>query len=384
MADDYRPDPVQRADGGSIATAPFWSSYWLDSDQLTDRSKTPAPPARLLKQDPGRVSEWAKKTHGLESVIISTDHAVLVLFVDPMAAKHFSRQDLDGLRAHFPGKLGRTLTRPQVAHLLALRYLRLEAQWRRLICLDPAAKPHLPAKLPGHFGALGRSELYLFAKKEPYMEFGRHFFGGAGANASYWYHSETETVIGAFHAEGLKPAEMLARFDHLVAHDLVYQFRSFYHYVPAWIPHGIAHYFARRNKAVRNTYVIVGSPAKEHAAGWRWDPDGKRSGWEREARTLVRKGQSRPLLELGREHEYQQLHPRIHVQAWSMVDYMVAVSRSGFRTFLDEIMTKGEDESMLEVQQRAFMKGYGVNMVEFEKHWKAWVLRNKIRKRGRR
>ena len=59
LADDYRPDPVQRADGGSIATAPFWSSYWLDSDQLTDRSKTPAPPARLLKQDPGRGSEWA-------------------------------------------------------------------------------------------------------------------------------------------------------------------------------------------------------------------------------------------------------------------------------------------------------------------------------------
>lgn len=385
LASAWKPAPVVRDEEGLITKAPIWSSHWKNTGELAPKDvQTPAPPLMLLKQDTDRVLAWGVKDYKLRPVAISTPNAVLVFTLPAMSARAFSKEERAWLQGHFRKKLKRKLTPEQVAHALALRYLRLEDMWRELMCLDPDKEPHRPARLDGHYGSKGRSELYVFPKAEPYREFGRHFFGAAGQHASYWWHGQTEVIIGAFHGGGMDSGQLLARFDHMVAHDLVYQYRAFYHYLPAWVPNGIAHHFAQRNKKVKNTYILLGMPSKPHRAGWEWDKDGSKTNWWREAKALVRAGEARSITKLGLQTHYQELHPRYHVQAWSMINYMIGMGKGRFRTFMDEIKNKPEDESLLEVQQRAFLRGYGVNMVQFEKHWKQWVTKTKPPKRRKR
>ena len=384
LASSWEPAPVVRNAAGLITSAPIWSTYWRETGQLASEDvRAPAPPLRLLQQDVDRVLAWGVKEYKLKPVVISTPNAVLVFTLSGMPSKALSKDELKRLEGHFAKKLNRKLTPPQVAHVFALRYLHLEQMWRELMCLDPEETPHRPVRLRGHYGSKGRSELYVFPKAEPYREFGRHFFGAAGQHASYWWHGDTEVVIGAFHAGALDHGELLARFDHMVAHDLVYQYRAFYHYLPAWVPNGIAHHFARRNKNVRNTYILLGMPDRANRPGWEWDQDGTKRDWWREAKALVNAGEHRPITKLGLYTHYQELHPRYHVQAWSMVNYMLGMGKARFRTFMDEMKTKSEDESLLEVQQRAFLRAYGVNMVAFEQHWRRWVSKTRLPKRRR-
>ena len=124
-------------------------------------------------------------------------------------------------------------------------------------------------------------------------------------------------------------------------------------------------------------------PDRANRAGWEWDQDGTKRDWWREAKALVNAGEHRPITKLGLHTHYQELHPRYHVQAWSMVNYMLGMGKARFRTFMDEMKTKSEDESLLEVQQRAFLRAYGVNMVAFEQHWRRWVSKTRPPKRRR-
>ncbi|MAB90677.1 MAG: hypothetical protein CMJ90_14640 [Planctomycetes bacterium] len=384
LAASWKPEPVVRNDAGLVISAPIWSTYWANAGQLApEDSRVPIPPRALLKQEVPKVLAWGAKEYELEPIVIATPNAVLVFSLKSMPAKAFSAEERGWLQGHFTQKLKKKLTPAQVAHALGLRYLRLEQMWRELLCLDAKEASHRPARLAGHFGSKGRSELYVFPKDEPYREFGRHFFGAAGQHASYWWHGETEVIIGAFHAGELKHGEFLARFDHIVAHDLVYQYRAFYHYLPAWVPNGIAHHFARRNKEVRSTYILLGAADSAHQAGWKWDEGGARRDWWREAKALVRAGDQQSITKLGMSTHYQELPPRAHVQAWSMVNYMIGMGKDRFRTFMDEMKSKSEDESLLEVQQRAFLRAYGVNMVVFERNWKRWVSKTRPPKRRR-
>lgn len=386
LAKGWSPAPVVRDAEGRIKSAPFWSSHWKKSGELLPDAEVPAPPIMLLKQEPDRVLAWGVKEYKLKPVIIATPHAILYIALPKQPAKVMSAEEKEWLQAQFPKKLKSKLTPVQVAHLYGLRYLKIEAMFEDLLCLNEKAEDYRPGRFGGgaHYGSKGRSELYVFPEEDPYREFGRHFFGVAGAHASYWWHSETETIIGAFHSEGLKPDEVNGRFHHLVAHDLVYQYRAFYHYIPAWIPNGVAHHFARRTGKVKNTYMILGGADKRYKDAWEWDKKGTKQDWWREAKILVKSGSARALTQLGLQTHYQELDPRYHVQAWSMINYIIGMGKGRFRTFLDEIMDKKDDDSILQVQQRALLRACGVNMVQFERHWKEWVGRTKPPKRRRR
>ena len=378
LAPGWMPQPVVRIASGLITHAPFWSSHWADTGQLAKVSNHPSEPKMLLKQPPENVLKWGKE-YKVKPVVIATPHAVLVLSFGPMPAKEMSRNEKAWLQTHFTKKLKRRLNPVQVAHLFGLRYLRLEAQFKDLLCLDPDTKHYRDLMVGGHFGSKGRSELYVFPKEEPYREFGRHFFGAHGKHVSWWWHKQTESVLGALYRGNARWPEFHARFDHLVAHNLSYQFRRFQHLLPAWVPNGIAHYFAKRHAKHRNTYILLGTPTSKHQTEWGWDKDN----WWSEVKTLVKSGEARRLTTLGIQTMYIDLGPRYHVQAWSLVNYMIGMGKVRFRTFLDVIMEDVDQDSILEVQQEAFLRAYGVNMVQFEKRWKGWVSRTKPPKRRR-
>jgi len=390
LADGWSPSAVVRDEEGRITAAPFWSSHWKATGEISPAANAPPAPTMMMKQEPGRVLAWGVKEYSLEPIVIATRHAVLYIALPAQSLKSITREEKEWLASHFPKKKLRSrLTPVQVAHLYGLRYLRLEAMWRDLLCLDSWRDGFRPPvrNLPDgpHFGSRGRSEMYVFSKEEPYREFGRHFFGAAGAHASYWYHADTESVIGAFHATDLKPTEVYGRFVHLAAHDLTYQYGGYYHHMPAWIPNGIGHYFARRLGKIKNTYILNGTPENKHKQAWEWDKAGNKQNWWREAKALVKSGSARALMQLGLQTRYVELEPRLHVQSWSMVHYIIGMGKGRFRTFLDEMMMMNDGDSLLQVQQRALLRGCGVNMVQFERHWKAWVHRTKPPKvRGNR
>jgi len=379
LAPGWVPRPVVRDGAGSITSAPMWSSHWADTAQFAADAQHPPRVVRLLKQDPGNVLRWGVKEYKLRPVVITTEHAVLVMDLGALRSREATAEERKWLAPHFRKKLKRKLSPVQVAHLYALRYLRCEAMFKDLLCLDGGAAHARDGRRP-HFGSLSRSELYVFSKEKPYQEFGRHFFGASGRRASWWWHKETETVIGALYMGEDAPPVFAARFDYMVAHNLLYQYEGFYHYIPAWIPTGLAHHFERRHEIHENTYLLLGLADGKYAAAWRWD----RPEWWREAKILVDSGEHRKLTVLGLQTKYIDLDPRYHVQAWSLVNYMLGMGKERFRIFIDVMKRKSDDESLLEVQQRALLEAYGVNQVQFESAWADWVRRTKPPKKRKR
>jgi hypothetical protein len=369
LAKEWKIPPVVRDGSGKVRAAPFWSSVWAEDRSLVPGADVPLRPETLMKQPTDRVLAWGTTDHGLKWDLLATEHAVLVLAMPRIPQRFVTKDELAWLKTHFDRIPSRGLTPNQAAHLYGYRYLKAEAEWMDLMSLWPDGESFLPSDLPDHFGSRGRSEMFVFSLDSPYQEFGRHFFGASGKWSSYWWLKETQTIVGACHMEGVTHPAFEARFHSLVAHNLLYQYRNFYFYIPAWVPAGLLHFFERRYPGRSNTYMMLGAPVKERALAWTWDKDR----WWTESKKMVTEEATMPITQLGLQFHYQDLEPRLHVQAWSLTTYMLSLGVPRYRTFIDTLLQKEENESILEAQQRAFIKAYGVNMVVFENAWKEWV-----------
>ena len=66
-----------------------------------------------------------------------------------------------------------------------------------------------------------------------------------------------------------------------------------------------------------------------------------------------------------------------HVQAWSMVSYMLSMDKERFRIFVDALKGQPPGDLDLVAHADAFKVAYGVNPVRFHRRWRAWVSRSR-------
>lgn len=373
LAGEWVPAPWVRGEGkdGKIRRGPFRCSACEEAGEYEENASLPPRALQLAKRPVADLETWWRKEHKLKPVTIAAAHAVLMLDLPPCSSKPLDTAERTWLEGHM-GKLKDALTPHQRAHLYAFRYLRMEARFLDLFCLDRDQR-HFIAPFPAqHLGAKGRSEVHLFPQEKAYQEFGRHFFGGCGRWTSFWFHEEVEACVAAFNGEGVSDPVLAARFDHQIAHHLLYQYRSFYNFLPVWFPEGLGHWFEKRHAVHENTICVLGL-LKEYVYA---DND-----WWKAAKDLVNLNEDLPLAQLAMQEKQHELKPKWHPQAWSLVNFMIGLGKDKFRRFLDVLKTKGDSESMVELQYRAIETAYGTDLVSFQKAWRNWVLATKPARR---
>ncbi|MAG56962.1 MAG: hypothetical protein CMJ83_11765 [Planctomycetes bacterium] len=375
LAEGWAPPSFVREPGkqGKITKSPFWCSRCADHGEYAKGARHPAPPEKLLNRPRSDMVATVQGKAKKPPIVLAMPRLILVCDLSPLSARMLKKYEIPWIREHFPKKKTK-LDQHAVAHLYAMRCLHLFAQWTDLMCLDPDRKEYRPADHGQTWGnpSMNRGEVWLFPAAEPYHQFCRQFFKGFGKWSSWWYVKPSNQVATLIHAGKLKDDILHARLDHMLAHQHLFEYRGHYYHLPVWIPEGIGHYFERRHEQKFDTFCLLGQPRQKDRSDWEW----KARKWKREVRSLVSKNEELPVTKLALSStSNQDLIPRYHVQAWSMINYMIGMGRGRFRTFIDGLKTKAEDDHVLEAHNNAFRRTFGVSAGQFQARWRGWVLK---------
>lgn len=350
--------------GAKMIGGPFRCSVCEADGQVSKEAALPKKAQRLGKRPADDVLAWWKDDMKLKPITIALEHSVMVIDLPPITSRGLPSEDRAWLEENFE-KVKDPITPHQRAHLYALRYLQMEAQISEILCIDPSHPSFKPPAPDKHFGSKGRTEIYLFPKEEPYREFGRHFFGGSGPLTSWWYHPEDEANVAALHGASPNDQVLAARFDHQMAHHLIYQYRGFNELLPAWVTEGIGHWFERRHATHENTYCILGL-----TKDWKFDE----IDWWSVVKDQINNNEDLPLHQLGQMTKLAELKPKHHPQAWSLTNFMLGIGTNRFRTFIDILKSRGAEESVAECHYRAIETAYECDLVTFQKAWRKWAM----------
>jgi hypothetical protein len=351
---------------GPYASGPFHCSECALAKKYAAGASLPSPPARLWKRPASDVIDWLRDDQKVKSIVISTEHVVLLIELPAMPVKWLEPHEKTWLAAHGED-LRKEVSSHARAHLYAYRFLRLQAAW-----LDLMGVTEGPRFVSGHkaknLGCKERGEVYVLAKAEVYRAFTRHFFGNFGPRSSWWYDIPTETVVAAFQAEEVTDTAFHGIFAHCMSHHLLMQYRGFYQTLPLWLVEGMGHFFQRRVKGSEPHRCVLGVEMVQPLPGDWWNA----------IKDKVRQGAHLPMVKFGTvDTKNFALKPDEHVQAWSVFSYLVSAGAKELRLFIDELKSRSLESSLAEAQLKACERALGVSTKGFEDAWKAWVLATK-------
>lgn len=373
------PAPERDPTTKEITQSPIRNGALMRQGHYARSAKLPPPVKKLYGQARPVITGWMEREHKLKPVVVAMENAVLVSALPGgVNPRKIPKVQKAWMTTQF-GKLKSRLDARQVAHLYALRYLEMEAKLNDLLMVGSKSRPKEARYDPGsNFGLRSRFEFYVFPTEKSYREFCRHFFGVFGLSSSWWFDPKAEVMIACMHTEGMSDAECAARFRNLVAHNVVHGWRGRNAKTPNWVAAGLGHYFENGHRGAKDTFVLNGTPEKQYKPAWDWKPG---RNWFTDVRKILSKSESKSMAQLAMIRDDVKLPPRLRVQSWSLVAFMLAQEGGRFRVFLDELKVPKELESELETQDRAIRKAYGVDMATFEKRWRAWVSKTKPPKR---
>lgn len=331
---------------------------------------------------------------GAQVVWLETEHfkigvslGLYTIDVNSKEEKAKIREELKELRKILPEvpakpkKLDRWLQ----AHLWAMR---LEAQYdqiEELLGVTPEMFPTGPGqtvdgKYMGEGPYLGMKSKFLvllFDKESAVGRYRQRFMNQSDAMPIRHLWPSTGSMLFACAREnpGLQSdTTMHCMTSFALTMNLVNAYKFYTHELPAWLPTGLAHWYARQINEKRNYFTEDKIFAETDKDVWNWGP---------RVRARV-------------DHEYFPTMAKMfeytdpismkyieHMMAWSRVDYLMATNPEGLSKFID-LMTgrlagKGVTitrEVVLAKQPEAFTEAFGITTAEQDEAWAEWVMKN--------
>lgn len=160
-----------------------------------------------------------------------------------------------------------------------------------------------------------------------------------------------------------------AHLTYNIAVNLVQGYRTHGHELPAWLTHGIAHWYSRH---VSPSHPIFERHLGTHAD----DRRGRFTSWGEYASRLIRRGALDPLEPLLQRTDPTRFGLDQHVASWFFVDYLMYARKEQFMRFfhLMKAPLPGRDsatllDQVLDRQQICFAETFGCTVATLEAEW---------------
>jgi hypothetical protein len=124
-----------------------------------------------------------------------------------------------------------------------------------------------------------------------------------------------------------------------------------------WVDEGVAHWFEERYFGLCDNYCYEEQNSNVDFKGGKWKPV---------VRKMVAAGEVAPAAEV-MQLNTDGLKLAMHAQSFSYCDYLFALDARKFHQLCRELRKKV-------AARDAFQKVYGINLLQFDEQWRAWVL----------
>jgi hypothetical protein len=124
-----------------------------------------------------------------------------------------------------------------------------------------------------------------------------------------------------------------------------------------WVDEGVSHWFEERYFGLCDNYCYEEQNTNVDFKGGKWKPV---------VRKMVAAGEVAPAAEV-MQLNTDGLKLAMHAQAFSYCDYLFALDGKKFHQLCRELRKKV-------TARDAFQKVYGINLLQFDEQWRAWVL----------
>ncbi len=274
-------------------------------------------------------------------------------------------------------------------HLTAYRLEKLYREFLELIGVEESEFPTSMDKVVvgqgrylGYGPYLGMRQKYLvFVTTEggTYLDYQTAFIGKTSAFGQRWHFKD---IGGLFYGVATKFDDNALKHDTAlhcdltfnVSHLLLAGFRYYAYDLPVWISEGIAHWFERRVDPRWNTFTLSEGGGLQRRKEWQW---------EAETRKLLAAGKVTPFSEVYTWRNFSAISFNDHVLLWSRWDYLMSRGVPDFQSFLFEVKGRvrpdtwlADQDDLVGATRQALQKVYGLSPINFDEHWREWVLAN--------
>ena len=154
-------------------------------------------------------------------------------------------------------------------------------------------------------------------------------------------------------------------------HSLVDGYRYYLHSLPHWFRQGLAHWYLRRISPKYNVYNEETRYDNQPEKLWNWPP---------RVRARAKFDHFPRAAELLHWREDQEKKLTDSMMVWSRMDYLMSLGDEGLRTYVHLMSEpfgghqRPTREQILERQEMALKKAWGLDAAAFDGRWRRWVL----------
>ncbi len=352
-----------------ILNPDYWCNRCAREKRIPDRARDSND--RLMDLDAPQVLGWlqAQQKGRLWTYIedsqfkLWTDVPGINIKLEP---SRFMKEELAELGDIFPEVTEKTvqIDDHKRAHLVLLRMRRLMRDMCWMVGKDPAGVQRAHPELGPYLGMNGKQEVYVFDRGMVYDNFAGRFIGRTAPGGQCWHLFKSRAMVALIDAANHGDSRLTNAVHHRVAHNLLDAYRMYSFKLPAWFQMGLAAFIERREEPAWNCFCYSEGTVPKLLYESKWMPKVKR---------LLSAGEVQPFVAIAPVQEYGDLKPEYHMISWSWFCYMLRMGPEKLPLFIEALKSKTEDETLHQAQVRALKTAYGVNMLEFDEGWRAWV-----------
>ncbi|MSR74757.1 MAG: hypothetical protein EXS14_04715 [Planctomycetes bacterium] len=283
-----------------------------------------------------------------------------------MEPSRFLKEELAELGDVFPEVTEKTvqIDDHKRAHLVLLRLNRLMRDLCWMLGKDSAGVKRAHPELGPYLGMNGKQEVYVFDRALAYDNFAGKFIGRTAPGGQCWHLFKSRAMVALIDASNHGDARLTNAIHHRVAHNLLDAYRMYSFKLPAWFQMGLAAFIERREDPNWNCFCYSEGTIPKLLYESNWMPKVKR---------MLTLGDVDPFVAVAPIQEYGDLKPEYHMVSWSWFCFMLRLGPEKLPVFIEALKSKTEQETLHQVQVRAFRTAYGLSMLEFDEAWRVWV-----------
>ena len=270
-------------------------------------------------------------------------------------------------------------------HLWAMRLEDIYAEVETLLGVTEEDFPTGPGQLKDgvymgegpYLGMQSKFTVLLFEKESSVGRYRSRFMNQTDSTPirHLWPQTGTMLFAAAQDNPGLSSETTLhCMVSYAVTLNLVNGYKFYTHELPAWVPVGLGHWFARQVNQKRNYFTEDRIFSEDDKDIWNWAP---------RVRARVDHEYFPPMSKIFEWSDPLAMKYVDHMLAWSRVDYLMQTDRAGLARYLDGMTGRLADagvqitpDIVFARQPAAFEEAFGVTPAEMDAAWAEWVLKN--------
>jgi hypothetical protein len=224
-----------------------------------------------------------------------------------------------------------------------------------------------------YLGEKGKLEVLLLPSEAAATTFMREQFGVTTRKSQRWNITSRDTLSFVAHVGEGKLKDDPAMRGHVAFNLAINMLDAYKHYsydTPIWLREGLAHFMEREINPKFNSFDSSEGGVANMTTKEKWEPEVKK---------MIAANQQVSIAQMMTLKDYAGLTLNHHFTVWSMTDYMIRAKPSEYAALNDKLhgrMNKqnlADNTDMVGFHRTAFQEAFGMNYVEFEAAWKAWV-----------